>query len=142
MAENKREFTHEGIVVSVNERNQMAYVRFEQSSACAACGARRLCVSSDSSMKEVECAMIEPLAVGDRVEVIITQIMGITALMLGYVFPLFLLIGALSVCLMHGMSEPRAAACAFAATAVYYLVLWLLRKRIDKQFNFVARKIY
>ena len=56
---------HEGVVKSVC--GQMAHISISQASACQACKAQSMCMSSDSKEKEMDAVMLEPMQPGDRV---------------------------------------------------------------------------
>ena len=58
---------HTGVVMSVN--GNMAHVAIVQTSACSACKAKNMCMSSESRQKEMDAFMTEPMVVGDKVEV-------------------------------------------------------------------------
>ena len=58
---------HTGIVLSVKDTT--AKVQIVQSSACAACEAKAMCVSTESKEQLIDALMLEPLQPGDRVEI-------------------------------------------------------------------------
>ena len=58
---------HTGLVLSIT--GDTAHVQITQTSACSACKARSMCMSSESQAKEMDVAMLEPMQVGDQVEV-------------------------------------------------------------------------
>ena len=58
---------HTGVVLSVADKT--AHVEIIQTSACSACKAKSMCMSAESQQKEMDVIMLEPLKVGDQVEV-------------------------------------------------------------------------
>lgn len=130
---------HDGIVMSV--KGTTAHVKILQASACAGCHARNMCQGSDAQEKEMDCEMLEPLAVGDKVEVLISEGMGWKAVTLAYILPFVVLTAVVTLLVEYGVHEAIAGLSALAAAVIYYTVLWLMRGKVQKQFSFRAKKI-
>lgn len=62
------------------------------------------------------------------------------AVALGYVYPFLLLMAVLIALLSMGVPELRAGILALFSLLPYYLLLFLLRKRIDSTFTFSLKK--
>ncbi len=67
--------------------------------------------------------------------------MGLKAVFLAYVLPLLMLLSSLFILNAILKNEGLAGLISLAGTAVYYIVLYQLRQKIEKQFNFVLKKI-
>lgn len=131
---------HEGIVMYVS--GETAHVSITQTSACAACKAKEMCMSSESQEKELDAMMAEPMQAGDRVEVEVRERLAWKAVLLAYVMPFFVMIAVLAV--LSGVTdwgEAVTGTLSLCAIALYYLILSLFRNRLQRQFSFVARKI-
>ena len=125
---------HEGIVESMGAEG--CTVRILQASACSSCSARQLCRSSESKEKLVEVSGHYPtLHVGDRVMLVGSVRQGLRASVLAYVIPLILML----VALFAGTrlwGEKLGALAALVSLALYYGVLFLLKDKLGKQFEF------
>ncbi|MBR4520209.1 MAG: SoxR reducing system RseC family protein [Paludibacteraceae bacterium] len=130
---------HNGIVERVE--GDTAVVRIAQTSACAACHAAKMCMASESREKRIEARMVEPMNVGDEVEVIVREQAGWLAVLLAYVLPFVLLVAAVAVFGQLGWSEVQAGTAALLSVAVYYVILRMFRDKLQRQFTFWVRKI-
>ena len=118
-----------------------AVVRIAQTSACAACHAAKMCMASESREKRIEARMVEPMNVGDEVEVIVREQAGWLAVLLAYVLPFVLLVAAVAVLGQLGWSEVQAGSAALLSVAVYFVILRMFRDKLQRQFTFWVRKI-
>ena len=125
---------HEGIVESIGADN--VSVRILQASACSSCSARGLCRSSESKEKLIDVRGHYPtLEVGDSVTLQGSVRQGLRASVLAYVIPLILMTIALFIGVRQG-GEGIGALAALLVLVLYYGVLFLLRDRIEKKFEF------
>ena len=125
---------HEGIVESIGADS--VSVRILQASACSSCSARGLCRSSESKEKLIEARGHYPtLKVGDSVVLQGYVRQGLRASMLAYVVPLVLMTIALFVG-THLGGEAAGALTALLVLTLYYVVLYLLRDRLGRKFEF------
>ncbi len=136
----EKEIEYEGIICSLSERN--AIVEILNKSACAACNAKGLCVASDVKKKHIEVIIEEgeTFAAGERVNLVAQERMGLTAVLLAYVVPLVLMVAVLIGCNAAGIDDSKGGMMAIAVLIPYYIVLWLMRGRIRKQFVFRIKK--
>ena len=131
----KQKISHEGVVDAI-EAGHMT-VRILQTSACAACGAKKLCRSAESREKLIDVYDAEAMsyAVGQQVVVVGLSSMGMKAVRLAFLLPLVLF-----VAVMFGVAsvatETVAAISALATVAVYYVVLSFFRSRLQREFSF------
>jgi len=135
-----RRIEHSGEVVRVDEGR--VSVRIVAQGACASCRAREACGMGESQEKIVEVATSRAAeyAAGEPVTVGVARRLGVTAVVLAYVVPFFFLIGALAVSAALGIAEGIAAAAALGAVAVWYLLLWLGRRKIENTIHFTITK--
>ena len=117
---------HDGIIIALNE-DGTALVRIVQTSACAACKAKAMCASAESTEKEMTVVLLnqeprtknqdasattdqtkvtslgslllapEAYKVGDAVEVMVQQRMGWKAVVLAYLLPFFVMLAVMLV---------------------------------------------
>ena len=126
--------SHEGIVESIGTGS--CRVRILQASACSSCSARQLCRSSESKEKLIEVRGHYPtLQVGDSVTLTGSVRQGLRASVLAYIVPLILMVAALFTCSrLYG--EGTGALAALLVLALYYGVLYMMRDRLGKEFEF------
>ena len=116
-------------------------VEIVQQAACAACKAKSMCSASESKVKELRAQMLEPMAVGDRVEVVLEKRLGWKAVLLAFVIPFCLLLALVGVLPRWIASEAIVGTIAIASLAPYYLILRLFRNKLEQQYRFTARKL-
>ena len=126
---------HKGIVASVD--GQHIQVRIVQMTACAACKVASVCHASEKKEKLVDVFQTERrLSVGDEVTVVASTSVAGKALILGFGYPLALILTVLVVMLVLGFSEGVAALAMLLSLVPYYAVLWALRRRWARQLTF------
>lgn len=132
---------HKGKVVYVE--GDRIDVEMTVHSACAGCRVSKACGMGESAEKTVSLltATASMYSVGEEVMVAIEQKMGIKAAVYAYILPFFLMVIVLGVLFSMGLSETVVGLSALGAVAVYYLVLSLFRKRIEKDIIFKIRKL-
>lgn len=132
---------HEGIIEKIS--GDRVTVRILQQSACSACHARGSCLAADTKVKEID--VIDKsgrFREQERVMVEGRESMGYRAVFWAFVVPLFILVGVLLlVSRVWNFSETQAAASSITALIPYYLVLYLLRVKMAKTFQFSIKKI-
>lgn len=131
---------HLGRIEEINGNRVM--VNFISQSACASCQAKGVCSVSEVQEKSIEADNPEfEINIGDQVRIILQQSMGFKALFFAYIFPLILVLVSLIVLSGFMNNEGLAGILSLGGIAAYYGVLFLIRKKVDKQFNFVLKKI-
>ena len=126
---------HDGVVQEISER--VVLVRITQQPACAACRAASHCHAAENKEKIITVHGSYPhLQVGDKVTVTAPSSQGHKAVMWAFSLPLLLLLAVLVVAIAAGASELLAVILAIATIAIYYLALYMLRKRISPTFSF------
>ena len=131
---------HEGIVLSMHD--DLARVQIVQTSACSACKARSMCMSSESQAKEMDAVMLEKMQVGDRVEVEVRERLAWRAVLLAYILPFVVMMAVIAVLdYATDWSEAIVGTLVLCSIALYYIGLNAFRNKLQKQFTFTARKL-
>ena len=132
---------HKGTVALVG-RN-FVRVDIEVMEACGACASRKACAMGQGTTREIMVYTDEAAkySVGEEVNVSARQTMGLMAVLLCYVVPLVVLVAALAVAVALGCAEGLAALISLGVTALYYLLLALMQKRISRRVVFTINKI-
>lgn len=131
---------HEGIIEKISD-NQVT-VRILQQSACSACHAKGVCMAADSKEKLVEVVDFSGrFHENERVIIEGKESMGHKAVFWAFVLPLIILILTLILTLsLWKFNETEAAITAMVALIPYYLILYLLRKKMANSFQFSLKK--
>ena len=140
---------HTGIVMSVS--GETAHVQIVQTSACSACKARSMCMSSESQAKEMDVILVEsqngtepvesPIRVGDQVEVEVRERLAWKAVLLAYILPFIVMLGVIAILdFATDWSEAIVGTLSLCGIALYYILLSFFKDRLQKQFTFTARK--
>ncbi len=119
------------------------FVRITSHSACGACSARQACGLAETQEKIVEVAASEAgaFAPGDAVTVGVRRRIGILSVALAYGGALVVLLAVLGLTVgAAGWSEGRGALTSLGAVLLYYMVLWLFRRRIEHTIQFTITK--
>lgn len=136
-----QEIWHSGTVDRVEGRKVV--VRITSRSACGSCAARQACGLAEATEKLVEVwsDAAADFQAGDAVQVGVKKRVGGKAVALAYVGALVVLLLALVISIeVLGLGEGVAVGVTLAAVALYYALLWLLRKRIDNTIQFSITK--
>lgn len=132
---------HDGVV----ERAEAGrvFVRITVHSACGSCSARKACGLAEAQEKIVEVATPEAarFVPGEAVTVGVRRRAGLLSVALAYGGALVVLVAALAVTIgAAGWSEGCGAVASLGAVVLYYMVLWLLRRRIEHTIHFTITK--
>ncbi len=132
----KETVSHEGIVTKVTDDE--LEIKILAQSACAACHAKSACGMGEQAEKilTVPRPTDRAFSLNQRVNVKMAIGQGNRAAILAYLIPIVLLLGVLFVCLGLGMNEGLAALVSIVALIPYYIVLYLRRDKLKKQFEY------
>lgn len=136
----KNEISHIGRVKEMTPESTV--VEIISSSACSACHAKGLCGVSEEKVKEIE-VPTDPYAtwnVGDEVRVMLRQTMGLKAVWISYVIPLIILMILILTLSAVKLHEALVGLVSVCAVAVYYLVIYLMKDRLAKDFVFYLKE--
>ena len=131
-----KKISHSGIVESIQDG--CVKVRIIQTSACAACKVASHCNAAESKVKIVDvfCCDTAKYETGQEVVVSASKDVANRALLLGFGLPFLLLVSVLMITLRLTSEEGVAALVALGSLLPYYLLLWLLRDRIQQRISF------
>ena len=134
------EIRHVGII----ERKEGAsvFVRITQKSACSGCHAKSVCaVSSDVKDKVIEVPSSEVSFVEKEQVMLCGQTsMGLKAVGLAFVIPLFLIIAVLIIVQLMGLNDVLGALLSIGILGVWYGIVYLLKDKLEKRFVFTIKK--
>ncbi len=135
-----KSFSHSGQVVALGAGS--VRVAFESRGACGGCSARSKCGMVDQQRREVDVTLSagQSYQVGDNVEVAISYQMGVMSVVVAYLIPLLILLGALVAALAIHLGEGEAALISLGVVALYYIGVYVFRSKLDKQIKFTIEK--
>ncbi len=140
MSKRAEEIRHSGIVKEITPSTIV--VEIEGKSACSQCHAKGACAASESKIKRIDVRRTPnvEVEVGERVEVVLKASLGLKAVFISYVLPLIILLILLLTLPNMGVSELFTGLISLLAVGGYFVVIYLLRKRLAAQFDFVIAK--
>ncbi|MCD4679299.1 MAG: SoxR reducing system RseC family protein [Bacteroidales bacterium] len=132
----KDAITHPGIIHEVG--SERIYVKILSQSACSACHAKGACSVSDLEEKliDVKIPSGKSYNVGDMVTVGMEKSLGSKAVLLGYFIPFLILLFVLITMLAISDNELLSGMLAIGLLIPYYLILYLLKDKLQKTFEF------
>lgn len=132
--------THDGKVISTAKG--VVSVEMHVVSACSSCKAHEKCAFVDKAEKiiEVETEDWREYQEGDRVIVSVNESLGLEAVLLAYILPALIIIGAVIVLSIITESEAITATVPIILIAIYFLLLYKLRDRLQRKFSFGIAK--
>ncbi|MBQ1280496.1 MAG: SoxR reducing system RseC family protein [Bacteroidales bacterium] len=141
MENSKNVIKHSGVVSRVTPDS--VEVEIVSKSACAACHAKGVCGASDAESKIIEVKRADDgsFKVGDNVNVMIRYSMGMKAVLLAYVIPLFIILVLLLTLSVVLPDELCVAAITVGVLALYFFALALVKKKLGNKFIFSVEKI-
>lgn len=131
----------EGVVRKVQD--DRLWVEVVVSSACGGCAAKSLCNISEKKNELVEAVNMtgEEFSIGETVQIQMMQKLANKAVVLGYLLPFVILVAGLFVCYALTHIEWLSVLVGIGLTALYYMILKLMDKRLAKEFVlYVSRK--
>lgn len=138
--ENKhKNIAHPGIIEQINKGQLM--VRIQQQSACGNCHSHAHCSMADNSGKLIEVSISDTSAfeTGQEVTLFLAEKLGYKALLLGYLLPLLILLTTVIVMVNTTGNDGLSALVAVGVMLPYYAVLYKMRGRLRKTFEFKIR---
>lgn len=128
--------SHEGIITEIGDDELK--IKILSKSACAACHAKSACTMSDMAEKilTVPKPQNRDFQLMQRVNVSMKVSQGNKAAILGYLLPFILMMAVLFTLIGCGLGEGLSALCSIAALIPYYIILYLRRDKLKKQFEY------
>jgi sigma-E factor negative regulatory protein RseC len=136
MANESNTVSHEGVVTKITDDE--LEIKILAQSACAACHAKSACSMSEQAEKILTVPRPEgqEFQLLQKVNVRMAVGQGNKAAILAYLIPIILLLAVLFVCLGLGLGEGLAALISIVALVPYYIVLYLKRDALKKEFEY------
>lgn len=133
---------NEGKVVGFGIKDGSVRVKILSRSACAQCHARGTCTALEMEEKIIDTVPVsrDPLQIGDTVVVMMEEKLGWKAILYGFFLPFIVMVSVLFVSYALGSGETRAALYGIGSLIPYYLLLYVFREKIEKDFIFKAEK--
>ena len=131
---------HRGIVEKIEGSHIV--VRIVQTSACSACSAKGLCNASESKEKQIDVYEVNPAyRIGEEVVLCGSTSMGMKAVVLAFGVPVLVLLAVLFITMRVTDGDALlSAVVALLAVVPYYVVLYLMKDKMNKTFSFVIEK--
>ena len=134
------EITHRGIVKE--HSSTKIIVSIMSQSACAACHANALCSAADVKDKEIEISHFSgDYHIGQQVEIVGRTSQGIKALFLAYLLPFLLVMVVLIGSGLIIKNQGITGLLSLGVLVPYYLILYLMRNHIQRNFEFEIKPI-
>jgi len=136
-----KQIDHVGKVVAAAD-GEVA-VLIERGTACSHCESKKACLIMGTSEQtiRVKDKNYRDYSVGEQVKVSMNTSLGMKAIVLAYILPLLILMLSLAVGFNYFSSELLQIAVALIPTVLYYIILYLLRRRIEQRFKFMVSKL-
>ena len=135
------EIKHNGQIVAVDSTKGIVRAKIEDSSDCASCPAHKLCNHGQKNENIIEIQTTETFLVGDMVEIIGTEIMHRKAIMLAVVLPCIIMIASMVGVYLLTFNETIAAIAGVVLMIAFFVALYAMRNKIEKEFVFRINKI-
>lgn len=133
------EISHEGTVQSAEKDG--VTVLLSPGISCSGCQAETSCMISGSDKKFVKVEGTFDITPGTRVNVSMRKALGYSALILGYLLPLIIVVATLIIFLSVSSNELLAGLVSVGILLPYYGSLYLFRKSIGSKFTFTLKRI-
>jgi len=132
----KDNISHPGVIQEIDSHR--IYVKIMAQSACSACHAKGMCTVAEVEEKiiDVNKPSGRSYNVGDNVVVGMQKSLGSKAVLLGYLIPFLILLLSLIIMLALTDNELLSGMIAIGLLVPYYIILHLLKDRLQKTFEF------
>jgi len=138
MAEKER-VQHEGVVKSIAA--QTLEVLILSHSACSGCHAQNACGLADIKQKIITVPRPDgEIRIGDKVTVYASLGNAFYSVLLAYIIPSILIISAIFFLEKSGSEELTAALSSLVLLVLYFVGLYLFRKKINQKIKFTIEK--
>ena len=131
--------THPGIIKNI-ELNKVE-VAIMVTSGCASCEVKGACTVSEVEEKVVKVSTqnTNSYKIGQLITIEMSQSLGTWAVLLGYVFPFFVLFLGLILFINLGLDQGLAGILSLLLLVPYYSMLYLLRNYLNTRFTYNIR---
>ncbi|HOW09134.1 MAG TPA: SoxR reducing system RseC family protein [Bacteroidales bacterium] len=125
---------HAGTVKQVE--GDSVLVSIVSSSACSGCHAEGVCNISGKEEKIISVKGRYNVLPGDNVTVEMNESMGMKAVVLSYIIPVFIIFAGLVVFSSLSMSEAASGLASISLLLPYFIILYIFRRNINRSFSF------
>lgn len=132
--------THPAVVTAVFEK--AVRVKIDSCAACSGCAVRGYCSTGETKEKifTIQTPEAASYAVGEVVELSVTAAQGLRAVFYMYLLPLILFLAAIALVSICGGSDFYSGISGIIVLIPYYFVIFLLKNRFQKDFQFKISK--
>lgn len=130
---------HRGVIRAIDPREGILTVEVTDGGDCQGCAAAKLCGKSSShssTMLKVDVEYPSYFYVGQKVTLHGSETLHRRAIVLATVVPCVLLVGAMVMVYLLSGSQLVACLSALAAVVIFFVLLWVYRDKIDRDFSF------
>lgn len=140
MSDLKNIIQHPGIIEKVEA--DKVYVNILAQSACSTCHSKGMCSVSEMENKVVEVTRDTDFEykTGDNVTVFMKKSLGQKAVFYGYLYPFLIMLASLILMLSITDNEGLSALIALGLLVPYYFIIYKMKDRLSKTFEFKIRK--
>lgn len=134
--------THQGVVNKVADR--IIWVKIAMSDACGHCAGKGACqmLNATERLVEVPLERHDPdFSVGERVNIKLLTHSGLKAVFYAYLLPAILMMTCVAILYLFHAGEGLTALAAIGSLAVYYMLLYIFREKINRKFSFKVEKM-
>ncbi len=129
-----------GIIEEI--KDGVAKVNITSFSACSSCQSQSACQMGEIAEKVIDVSVDSTnFHKGEQVKVIMKKSLGMKATLLAYIIPFIILMASLIVLTSIGLSEGVSGIISILLLAPYYIVLYLLKNKLQKTFQFTLNKV-
>ena len=132
----ENQITHDGRIARIE--SDIIYIKIIAAAGCISCSA-----SSSCSVSEIEEKIVEvpnrggqTYTIGEAVQVVLKQGQGLSAVLIGYILPFFVLLFTLIIMLSFTDNEGVAGLVSLGMLVPYYALLYVLKNTIKRSFSF------
>ena len=136
----KNDIMHSGVIERIE--HPFIFVRILQQSACSGCHAKSACTAADSQVKTIEVKDYSGnYHLNEEVHICGSYSLGLQAVGLAFVVPLFLVVATLVLVRMFTVNELVGSLIGVFILIPYYAIIYLMRDKLKKKFTFTLSKI-
>lgn len=124
---------HSGKVSEINIDS--ITVEVVSSSACAACHAKGVCGSSDTTNKLINVKDVDPkeYSIGENVTLYISEKTAVFVVMLAYIVPVVVIVALLSAFSIWGVEDAIGGVAVLLVIIIYFVILFLFKSKLNRK---------
>ncbi len=138
----KNEIYHEGIINNISK--DTINVNIISKASCISCQLKSVCSASDIEEKTIEIPNIynNNYSIGDKVNIILKESLGLKALFLGYLLPFIIVFTTLLIASALTKNELKTGLVSILILIPYYIILYLIKPYLKKTFTYKLENNY